>query len=169
MCEAFRWGIAFVVMERNQWSIWILPIKVPLGSIPSLKLTASLPLKMDGWKMKSPFGMAYLEGLCKFREGISYAISGHSIFFRYVWLMFEWFTPTTWYMIWVGSDSWPTRGGIVSEPTSVRLLLYRIPKSTVLCDGKYLASLKLTVRTWKWMVGILVFFGGGPAYFQGLC
>ena len=30
----------------------------------TLAETNSSPLKMDGWKMKSPFGMAYLEGLC---------------------------------------------------------------------------------------------------------
>ena len=28
-----------------------------------LKLTASLPLKMDGWKMKFPFHMAYFQVL----------------------------------------------------------------------------------------------------------
>ena len=30
----------------------------------SLKLTASLHLKINGWKMKFPFGMAYFQGLC---------------------------------------------------------------------------------------------------------
>ena len=32
--------------------------------LPSLKLTASLPLKMDGWKIKFSVGKAYLQGLC---------------------------------------------------------------------------------------------------------
>ena len=30
----------------------------------TLKLTASLHLKIDGWKMNFPFGMAYFWGLC---------------------------------------------------------------------------------------------------------
>ena len=43
--DFFRWGCS------HEW-------------IHSLKLTASSHLKMDGWKMKSPFGMAYFLGLC---------------------------------------------------------------------------------------------------------
>ena len=33
----------------------------------SLKLTASLPLKTDGWKMEFHFGMAYFQGLSWFQ------------------------------------------------------------------------------------------------------
>ena len=49
-------------------------IKLKVGSLkvgqldefllPSLKLTASSHLKMDGWKMNFLFGMAYFPGLC---------------------------------------------------------------------------------------------------------
>ena len=48
--DFFRWGCS------HEW-------------IHSLKLTASSHLKMDGWKMKSPFGMAYFRGYVSFREG----------------------------------------------------------------------------------------------------
>ena len=34
-----------------------------------LKLTASLHLKISGWKMKCPFGIAYFQGLCYFQGG----------------------------------------------------------------------------------------------------
>ena len=40
------------------------------NKLPSLKLTASLPLKMDGWTMKCPFGARPMfRGYVSFREG----------------------------------------------------------------------------------------------------
>ena len=48
-----------------------LPVTPTSPGLPSLQLTASLPLKIDGWKMKFPFGEAYFQGAfaVSFREG----------------------------------------------------------------------------------------------------
>ena len=41
-------------------------------NLPSLKLTANLPLKTNGWKMKFPFGMAYFQG-----QNVGFRVPGY--------------------------------------------------------------------------------------------
>ena len=63
-------GGRFTRAKRQFSTSWI-----PLGSckpLPFLKLTASFPLKISGWKMKCPFRCSIFRGYVSFRECKSY-------------------------------------------------------------------------------------------------
>ena len=68
--ECLRWWSSSTILCVWGWLLrgphpkgtTIFP-KTILENLPSLKLTASLHLKMDGWNMKFPFPKAHFQGL----------------------------------------------------------------------------------------------------------
>ena len=71
------WKINMTLENHQfQWEIHLLMIH--FGGIPSLKLTFS-PLKMDGWKMTSPFGGVRFWGFRPIFQGFWLLVSGRGM------------------------------------------------------------------------------------------
>ena len=66
ICEAWEYGFS----EASALCLVLNPLNPALQNWDTLPKTNSSHLKMDGWKMKFPFGMAYFQGwTVSFREG----------------------------------------------------------------------------------------------------
>ena len=108
----------------------------------SLKLTASLHLKMDGWNtILSYFGMAFFRGHVSFGECKFWCMLPSIIDFWPKDFLME--MDSHWRM----DLKTVMTGFFLRQPNN---------QNVVSATEILVHSLKLTVRTWKWMVGIRI-------------